>query len=284
MKFSIRPMRGADLLDAMRLKDAEGWNQTLADWAFYLEHDPELCLVAEVDDQVVGTVMAINYNNEVAWIGMMIVDKSYRKYGVSTALLNEVIARLKDCQSIKLDASPAGSHVYEKLGFVVELELQRMIAASLSASVDVLANDFIQRIRESDIQHLIEFDSQAFGASRIGLIHHLAGSRLDIGWIARSQGEVNGFLLIREGTLYHQVGPLFAQSEALACELFSLAAKHLEGKPVTVDIHTSKVEFRDFLLSLGFETQRPFYRMYLNKNPFPGLPDSQFTLASPEVG
>ncbi|QXD22848.1 GNAT family N-acetyltransferase [Opitutia bacterium ISCC 51] len=284
MDFSIRQMRETDLPAAMRLKNAEGWNQKVADWAFYLKHDPGLCLVAEVDDQVVGTVMAINYNNQVAWIGMMIVEKPYRKYGVSTALLNEVITRLKDCQSIKLDASPAGSHVYEKLGFVVELELQRMIATSLSAPVGSPSKDLIQRIQESDIPDLIEFDSQTFGASRVGLIHYLAGSRLDVGWIARCQGEVTGFLLIREGTLYHQVGPLFAQSEALACQLFSLTAKHLEDNPVTVDIHTSKSAFREFLLSLGFETQRPFYRMYLNKNPFPGLPDCQFTLASPEVG
>ena len=277
-------MREADLAAAMRLKDAEGWNQTLADWTFYLEHDPELCLVAEVDGQVVGTVMAINYNNEVAWIGMMIVEKPYRKYGVSTALLIEVISRLQDCQSIKLDASPAGSHVYEKLGFVVELELQRMITNSIESPSVTSLNETIQRIQYSDIPDLIDFDAQAFGTNRSGLIRHLAVGRLEIGWIARNNNAVTGFLLIREGTLYHQVGPLFAQSEALACQLFSLAAQHLRGKPVTVDIHTSKKEFRNFLLSLGFETQRPFYRMYLKDNPFPGLPDQQYTLASPEVG
>ena len=252
--------------------------------AFYLEHDPELCLVAEVDGQVVGTVMAINYNNEVAWIGMMIVEKPYRKLGISTALLNEVIARLNHCQSIKLDASPAGSHVYEKLGFVVELELQRMITSSLEVPSSDSSDESIQRIQKTDIPDIIACDAETFGVNRTNLICHLADSRLEMGWIARTKDAVTGFLLIREGTLYHQVGPLFAPSEALACQLFSLAAQHLAAKPVTVDIHTNKSEFRNFLLSLGFETQRPFYRMYLRNNPFPGLPDRQFTLASPEVG
>lgn len=284
MNFSIRPMREADLAAAMRLKDAEGWNQTEADWAFYLENDPELCLVAEVEGGVIGTVMAINYNHEVSWIGMMIVEKPYRKLGVSTALLHEVIARLKDCQSIKLDASPAGSYVYEGLGFEMELELQRMVATRLAGPSDLENCPEITRIEKSDIPELIDFDCKVFGTNRTSLIHYLADSRLENGWIARENNQVSGFLLIREGTLYHQVGPLFAQTEAHACRLFSLAAKHLDGNPVTVDIHTSKSEFQNFLLSLGFETQRPFYRMYLKENPFPGIPHCQFTLASPEVG
>ena len=274
----------ADLTTAMRLKDAEGWNQTLADWAFYLRHDPELCLVAEVDGQVVGTVMAINYNNEVAWIGMMIVEKPYRKLGVSTALLHEVIARLNSCQSIKLDASPAGSHVYEKLGFVVELELQRMIASELSTAENVVENESIQCIQKSDISELIAYDARVFGSERKELINHLAVDRINLGWIVKEADGTKGFLLAREGTLFHQIGPLFAESEELAIQLFSKAAEQLKGKPVTVDIHTSKSEFRSFLLSLGFETQRPFHRMYLRRNLFPGEPSLQYTLASPEVG
>lgn len=284
MNFSIRPMREADLPAAMCLKDAEGWNQTEADWAFYLKHDPDLCLVAEVEGEVIGTVMAINYNNEVAWIGMMIVEKSFRKYGISTALLHDVIDRLKDCQSIKLDASPAGSHVYEKFGFAVELELQRMIAPRLGSEIEKSSDTEISRIQKADISGLIEYDSRVFGVNRQSLMKHLAADRLECGWLARVNEKIAGILLAREGTLYHQIGPLFAETEEVAIQLFSKAAYHLQGKPVTIDIHTSKTNFRNFLLSLGFETQRPFYRMYLKENPFSGIPENQYTLASPEVG
>lgn len=277
-------MRETDIPAAMRLKDAEGWNQTAADWAFYLRHDPELCSVAVVNQHVVGTVMAINYNNEVAWIGMMIVEKPYRKMGISTALLKHVVEQLTVCQSVKLDASPAGSHVYKSLGFVVELELQRMVASELKVSVESRSGELMERIRETDIAQLIDFDSNVFGTNREGLIRHFAVERFESGWITRMEGKTKGFLLVRNGTRYCQIGPLHAVTEDIAVQQFTMAANQLNGQPVTVDIHTDKSAFRDYLLTLGFEKQRPFYRMYLKSNPFPGKPEYQFTLASPEVG
>src|SRR5947209_18008666 len=51
----IRLMAEADLPFGMRLKAANGWNQTEADWRRYLELQPDGCFLAELDGKPVGT-------------------------------------------------------------------------------------------------------------------------------------------------------------------------------------------------------------------------------------
>ena len=130
--LAVRKMRIADMSELMRLKNDEGWNQTQNDWELLINYKESVNLVAEMDNKIVGTITAINYENKVAWIGMMLVDKDYRRRGISNILLKDVITRLKDCASIKLDATPVGHHVYEKIGFIDEYQIGRITNPSVS--------------------------------------------------------------------------------------------------------------------------------------------------------
>ena len=99
-----REMELSDMDSLMKLKNAEGWNQTENDWELLIQYRGSVNLVAVLENQIVGTVTAINYANTVAWIGMMLVDKEFRGRGIGKLLLNEAILKLKNCASIKLDA------------------------------------------------------------------------------------------------------------------------------------------------------------------------------------
>src|SRR6266487_5380214 len=115
---SLRPMELNDIENAMKLSNAEGWNQTEKDWKLLIENPQNTCLIAEIDSKVIGTTTAINYSNEVAWIGMVLVDKEYRGLGVSKLLIENILKKLESCKSVKLDATPVGQQVYKKFGFV----------------------------------------------------------------------------------------------------------------------------------------------------------------------
>ena len=119
-------MTPEDLKSAMELKDSEGWNQTFSDWEFLLSSNPGQCLVAVMGGKVKATVTAITYENHLAWIGMMLVDKSIRGKGIGKLLMKSIIKELGFCSLIKLDATPAGLPVYIKLGFTPETTLYRM--------------------------------------------------------------------------------------------------------------------------------------------------------------
>ena len=124
--FTIRQMRAADLDQAFGLSLNEGWNQTMNDWKLLFENPENVCIVAEKDNRVAGTATALNHENKIAWIGMVLVDKSLRGQGAGKMLLENIINRLKHVESVKLDATPAGEPLYRKLGFIAEHKIFRM--------------------------------------------------------------------------------------------------------------------------------------------------------------
>ena len=125
--IEVRPLTVADLPQAIRLKEQENWNQTEADWKRLLEPDSGGCLAACVGERVVGTVTTAMFGADLAWIGMMLVDRDFRRRGIARRLLRLAISRCGEAgiRRIKLDATPAGRPVYESLGFVSETMIER---------------------------------------------------------------------------------------------------------------------------------------------------------------
>jgi GNAT superfamily N-acetyltransferase len=170
----IRPMQIADIELGMILSNGEGWNQTEKDWEFLIEHPENICLLAEADSKVIGTTTAINYSNEIAWVGMVLVDKNYRRMGVSTSLLTNILKKLESCKSIKLDATPAGQQVYKNFGFEDEYVITRMTIASMKSLSKYDETDVLpEQIQFKDMHAIAAFDQHIFGANRIQLIKYL---------------------------------------------------------------------------------------------------------------
>jgi GNAT superfamily N-acetyltransferase len=122
-------MTRQDIPAGIRLKELAGWNQTAADWNYFLAASPEGCFVAEVDGHVRGTATTISFENRFAWIGMVLVDPEFRSQCFGTKLLERTIEYLdqQKMPTMKLDATPQGKPLYEKLGFVTEYGIERWI-------------------------------------------------------------------------------------------------------------------------------------------------------------
>lgn len=60
-------MELSDMDGLMKIKNAEGWNQTEKDWELLIQYKASINLVAVLDEQIVGCVTAINYAHTVAW-------------------------------------------------------------------------------------------------------------------------------------------------------------------------------------------------------------------------
>jgi len=268
----------------MKLKDAEGWNQLEKDWALLITYTESVNLVAVLDYRIVGSVCALNYANKVAWIGMMLVDKEYRGRGIGKGLMLAVMDKLKGCESVKLDATPAGRPLYLKLGFLDEYKLFRMTHPSVSLISLGLTNMEPQRIKPEDIAEVAAFDKKVFGADRTALILQLYESFPELAWLIREQGRLAGFCLGRPGRNFTQIGPVNALSGEMAEALIGRAISQIRGRAVVVDIHADKSHTRHWLGSHGFTAQRPFERMYLHSNPHPGIMENLYLIAGPELG
>jgi len=126
-RIIIRQMREFDIPSAMDIKNDEGWYQVEDDWKLLIRTSPEWCLVAELGAEVVGTITSINYENKIAWIGMMLVRKEYRAQGISKFLMKSVLEKLKGVEKVKLDATPAGLKVYERIGVSADCDISRLV-------------------------------------------------------------------------------------------------------------------------------------------------------------
>ena len=124
--LTLRPMSDADIPLGLRLSRQAGWNQIEADWRRMRDLEPEGGVVAEWDGVPVGTTIAVTFG-PIAWIAMVLVDEAYRGRGIARRLMATALEWLDErgVATVRLDATPLGQPVYERLGFQPQFELQR---------------------------------------------------------------------------------------------------------------------------------------------------------------
>src|ERR1700743_394620 len=170
--MQLRVMTRQDIPGGVRLNTIAGWNQTEADWSRFLEASPVGCFLMHDDGKIVGTSATISYEGRFAWIGMVLVDPEYRNRGIGTALLQRAIEYLDDAAilTLKLDATPAGKPLYEKMGFVTEYEIDRWI---LKRSAPEHSPTTIFLPPAEVLDRVFDYDREIFGADRSGLLRSL---------------------------------------------------------------------------------------------------------------
>lgn len=283
--FILRDMRPDDIEGAIKLSRAEAWNQTEKDWKFLVENPRNICVVAENSGMIIGTTTAINYSSQIAWIGMVLVDRQYRGEGVSRSLLTNVLEKTATFKSVKLDATSAGQRVYRKFGFEEEFQIVRMINLSMpDLSIPKDVKTLPERIEPNLLRGITDFDENIFGVNRSPLIGYLLSEYPQKAWMIKRNDSVAGIALGREGHKYHHIGPVSASNINDAKSLIAPALKKLKDKPVAMDVLTDKKDLITWLSSIGFIKQREFVRMYKKENPFPGKNENQYLICGPEFG
>src|SRR4051794_7394448 len=119
-------MTADDLASGLRLSRQAGWNQTEADWGRLLDLQPEGCFVAEREGVPVGTVTTCLFG-PVAWVAMVLVEEAMRGRGIGKSLVAHALDFLdgRGIRTVRLDATPSGLPLYERMGFVPEYRLDR---------------------------------------------------------------------------------------------------------------------------------------------------------------
>lgn len=275
----IRLMTSGDIPAGMRLKDMAGWNQTREDWERFLHANPEGCFVALSNGQVVGTVATIIYENRFAWIGMVLVDPRFRDKGIGTALLAEAIHYLdaKKIPCVKLDATPQGEPIYQRLGFQVEYEICRCMLERKPARSPVPA-------RAEEPASLLEMDREVFGADRSLLLASVAKAAPEFVILARQSQGLKGYALGRKGSRADHLGPWIACSELAAREILEEFLFRSRRELVFVDILKDNPSASALVSENGFGFSRTLARMYRGQNAHSGRPDLVYAILGPEFG
>jgi GNAT superfamily N-acetyltransferase len=284
-QITFRKMFLEDTIQALNLSRAEGWNQTEKDWRFMICNASNVCLLAEYENKVIGTTIAITYSDQLAWIGMVLIDKVYRGHGLSKILLNAVFDKLLSYKSIKLDATPDGMQVYKKLDFKEEYGIIRMVHAFYQHHPFISEiNGVISKVHTRYLYEMTDLDEKVFGSRRTELIEYLVKEYPEKAWCIKRGNFISGFILGREGSRYHHIGPVIARNKIEAQWLILNALKELNHKSIILDVPVDKPDLTEWLYSIGFVEQRRFMRMYKNENSLNTNKEHLFAICGPEYG
>ncbi|HMJ70296.1 MAG TPA: GNAT family N-acetyltransferase [Cyclobacteriaceae bacterium] len=314
--ITYRVMNPGDISAGLSLCRAVGWNQVARDWELFLQVNPQGCLVAVRDSgstsrsgsvergstsrggsvergstsrsgsversEVVGTVTTVRYDDRFSWIGMVLVDPVMQRQGIGNGLLQHALEILSKEKTVKLDATPAGHEVYQKLDFTDEYAFTRMHLHKIMP--DQLPASPALPLQKGDIPEVLEFDRDVFGADRALILEWLREGAPELAFVTRKQGRITGYCFGRHGHNFTQIGPVIAADVNQAIHVATAAMRNAGKGPVIMDIlhHTSA--WTHTIGNLGFVELRRLTRMYKGSNAWPGLPQKQFAILGPEFG
>src|SRR5689334_2564041 len=274
--LEIRLLVESDIPSAMALKEAAGWNQTEADWRRLLSLEPNGCFGAVKDGRLVGTTTTTIYD-ELAWIGMVLVEPQHRGQGIAAQLMSVALDYLRGkVETIKLDATALGQPVYERFGFEVESEIERWTGKSTARETQ--SETFMDR------KALLNLDRLAFNADRSQLIEKLIGDACGPPVLIRAaDGGLSGYALARSGTRKTYIGPVIAIYPYVIEPLLDRMLSQLPGREVYIDINKECIADTRVLSDRRFVKERDLICMVKGG---PGQKTSPLVvaIAGPEVG
>jgi GNAT superfamily N-acetyltransferase len=283
--MNIRIMTAGDIPAGVRLKEIAGWNQTTTDWNRFLDASPRGCFVAEVNSKVCGTVTTIVFENRFAWVGMVLVDPEFRNKGIGTKLLERAIQYLDDLKTatLKLDATPQGKPLYEKLGFVSEYEIERW-TLQRSLPEDRKVSDVYGPQTSELSPEILEIDRVVFGANRSSLLKSLHREAPEFTVSVSIEGVIQGYALARHGAFADHLGPWMAKTSGAAEEILEIFVSRSARQTLIVDYIKANKMARELLERFGFGYSRALTRMHRGTNRFRGKPEVLCAILGPEFG
>jgi len=250
---NLRLLRSEDLTSAMELSRVAGWNQTRDDWEMVLRLDPQGCFAVEADDLIVATTALFCYGTRLAWIGMVLTRPEYRRMGFAQRLMQAALKRAGDLriESVKLDATPEGQPLYEKLGFKTEQIVERWFRDGSNPQV---GNETLQ----SSSGYSLEMDVEAFGTDRSTLLQNLASRNAP-------SSVAEAYCFSREGTRARYLGPCVAQGQKAARAVIEHTLQEKSESGWFWDLLPANKEAVQLAEEIGFVPKRRLERMAVGK-------------------
>ncbi|MCC5928698.1 MAG: GNAT family N-acetyltransferase [Cyclobacteriaceae bacterium] len=276
-EFIIR--RPADSKDIVRqLSERAGWNQTRADIEGMHQMDTGHFMTGEFMLQgqhvPLGSGVALKINEELCWIGMILVHPELRRQGIARGIMQACVNHAR--QNLKtpvigLDATPGGKQVYDDLGFCDSFTIWRTL---ISTDGHTSPDKFVVPYETSPVEDFVKSIQYIERASLMNQLSALPGTKKAV---FIKDGRVKGFIMSRPGRLYPYVGPLIAGTDEAAKALLrkvlgewknegyshvfmDIPEWHLEKQKVFVENEDCKR--MDGAERIAVQKKRPFIRMY----------------------
>lgn len=271
MTADIRVLDRAGIGTLLDWAAAEGWNPGLNDAPAFAAADPKGFLGAFVGERMVAGISVVAYDDGFGFLGLYICHPEFRGQGHGRAVWDAGMARL-GARTIGLDGVPAQQDNYRRMGFAAQYETVRMGGRLAPGPAPQAELGPIGPIEE-----ILAFDRSCFPAPRPAFLSHWTRAP-HRGVVARRNGAVAGYMVVRACRSGHKVGPLFAADPDVARDLLGT----VEGE-VQIDVPRRQAGFVALLERQGFAPQFETARMYRGPAPVIAL-DQVFGVTTLELG
>lgn len=280
-RYTIRPMSRAELGTAMQWAAAEGWNPGLFDGDCFHAADPEGFLMGFLGDEPIGSISAVRYDPGFGFIGLYIVRPAWRGQGYGLPLWQAALNHLQG-RTIGLDGVLAQQANYARSGF--HLAHRNIRYGGQGGGRSLVDSPNLVPLVTQPFDWLLHYDRRFYPAERAEFLQSWI-SQPDSHAVAQvSEEQLTGYGLLRPCQTGYKIGPLFADTPAVAAEILAaLVAKVPSGGRFYLDVPDCNGAAVALAEKYGMEPVFETARMYAGETP--NLPLQQiFGITTFELG
>lgn len=228
--ISFQPLTEELIPSAVELSTQAGWEQLPDDWA-RLSRLSDSGVWIWVDGGAVRASFSLaGYGTGLAWIGMILVDETYRGRGLGKAVFQAALAEAEKTgfQILGLDATALGEPIYLKFGFQTTQPIDRW-------------KGMLQPLRKAPYVQvgltpgILSLDNQVCEVDRTPLLEDLAKTGATFLSVEK-QGETKAYAALRRSRTGMYLGPVVCSSAEDFGALLDRAAEFTADTPLICDV------------------------------------------------
>jgi GNAT superfamily N-acetyltransferase len=279
--LDIHLMSPAELQLAVDWAASEGWNPGLHDVDAFYATDPEGYYIGLLNGAMVGSVSAVKYSADFAFMGFFIVAPELRGGSLGPQLAEHALEHIQGATA-GLDAVLEQAERYAGIwGFETAYHNMRYEGV---AAIQGATDPNITPYTSADLAAVERYDRACFPAPRHVFLERWLVQPEAHAFVAREGNAVTGYGVIRPAHTGHRIGPLFADTPADADALFdALVSRVPEGAPVFIDIPGPNAAALNLVSQRRMTPMFETARMYRGGTPDVAL-DKVFGVTTLELG
>lgn len=258
MTYQIKLASYQDIQKMLDWAKEEGWDPGLRDALPFQIIDPSGFFMGYLDNEPISCISNVQYSKDYSFLGFYIVKPAYRKKGFGLTIWEHAIRYGLNCNS-GLDGVVAQQANYKKSGFQLA---HNNIRHEFNNTLSAFKHPNIIPAYSLPLLSILNYDKNFFPCSRQAFLTSwlIMDNAQSLVYLDK---EICGYGVIRRCVKGYKIAPLFADSRAIATDLFkALCSTVQDNQPIFLDTPEINSEAlllaQDFSMKPVFETARMY--------------------------